>query len=86
MNGKRNSLQIFDSILTGLADGQLKKTHITYKANLDSRLATKYMKSLLKLGLVDKSSKDNSYFIITQKGRDFLKQYHGLIKMVDFAF
>ena len=82
-NGKRNSLEIFESILGGLEEGQLKKTHITYKANLDSRLASKYIQALLKFDMIAKSSKEPSYFIITPKGRYFLEQYHGLVKIVD---
>ena len=76
-------MEIFDSILRGLEEDQLKKTHITYKANLDSRLASKYIQALLKLDMIAKSIKDPSYFIITPKGRFFLEQYHGLVKMVD---
>jgi len=80
---KRGTLDIFENILTSLSAGQLKKTHLTYKANLDSRLASKYVQILEKLQLVTKSSKDPSYFIITEKGRDFLQQYYELIKFVN---
>jgi len=80
--GKRSALDIFEGILTNLSEGPLKKTHLTNKANLDSRLATKYIETLTKLGLVTKSNTDGSYFIITEKGRDFLEQYYGLIKFV----
>ncbi|HMK32536.1 MAG TPA: winged helix-turn-helix domain-containing protein [Nitrosopumilaceae archaeon] len=83
VGGKRSSLDIFENILTSLSEGQLKKTHLTYKANLDSRLASKYVQALEKLQLVTKSSKDPSYYIITEKGRDFLEQYYELIKFVN---
>ena len=83
VGGKRSSLDIFENILTSLSEGQLKKTHLTYKANLDSRLPSKYVQTLEKLQLVTKSSKDPSYFIITEKGRDFLEQYYELIKFVN---
>lgn len=80
---KRSALDIFDSILSSLSESELKKTHLTYKANLDSRLASKYMRALLHLDMIAKSSNDPSYYVITQKGRNFLEQYHGLIKTVD---
>jgi predicted transcriptional regulator len=83
IGGKRSALDIFENILTSLSEGQLKKTHLTYRANLDSRLASKYVQTLEKLQLVAKSSKDPSYFIITEKGRDFLEQYYELIKFVN---
>ena len=83
IGAKRGKLDIFENILTSLSEGQLKKTHLTYKANLDSRLASKYVQILEKLQLVTKSIKDPSYFIITEKGRDFLQQYYGLIKFVN---
>jgi len=83
VGGKRSSLDIFENILTSLSEGQLKKTHLTYKANLDSRLASKYVQAIEKLQLVAKSSKDPSYYIITEKGRDFLEQYYELIKFVN---
>ncbi|MGI0023433.1 MAG: winged helix-turn-helix domain-containing protein [Nitrososphaeraceae archaeon] len=83
MSSKRSPLDIFSSILLSLAESKLKKTHVTYKANLDSRLASKYLRALSQLEMISKSSEDPSYFIITQKGRDFLEQYNGLIKTID---
>jgi predicted transcriptional regulator len=83
-SGKRGALEILVSIVSLLAENKLKKTNLTYKANLDSRLASKYINSLVKFELVAKSSMDPSFYVITQKGRDFLKQYSGLIKMIEF--
>ena len=80
LSGKRSPLDIFASILLGLAESKLKKTHVTYKANLDSRLASKYLRALLQLEMISKPSEDSSYFIITKKGRHFLEQYCKLIK------
>jgi predicted transcriptional regulator len=83
-SGRRGALEIFVSILTSLSESPLKKTHLTYKANLDSRLASKYINSLVKLELVSKSTRDPYFYVITQTGRDFLKQYNGLIKKIEF--
>lgn len=82
-NGKRGALEIFDSILGSLSESQLKKTHVTYKANLDSRLTSKYLRVLLQLGMIAKSADEASYYVITQKGRNFLEQYRGLMKNID---
>lgn len=81
--GKRGLLEIVASILSSLAENPLKKTHITYKANLDSRSASKYMVLMERLELANRSKEDPSYFVITQKGREFLKHYQELIKIVD---
>lgn len=83
-SGRRGALEIFFSILTNLAESPLKKTHLTHKANLDSHLASKYINSLIKLRLVSKSTKDSSFYVITPKGRDFVKQYNELFKMIKF--
>jgi len=80
---KRSALDIFESILGSLSEFQLKKTHVTYKANLDSRLASKYLRALLQLSMIAKSTNDPSYYVITPKGRNFLEQYRGLLKTVE---
>jgi len=80
---KRGALKIFESILVNLSGDPLKKTRLTRKANLDSRLATKHIGTLVELGLVTKLTREGSYFIVTEKGQDFLEQYHELIKFVN---
>lgn len=81
--GKRGLLEIIASILSSLAENPLKKTHVTYKANLDSRSASKYMVLMERLELATRSKEDPSYFVITQKGHEFLGHYQELIKIVD---
>jgi len=81
--GKRGALKIFESILVNLSGDPLKKTYLTHRANLDSRLATKHIGTLVELGLVTKLAREGSYFIVTEKGQDFLEQYHELIKFVN---
>ena len=82
-SGRRSALEIFASILTSLMESPLKKTHLTYKANLDSRLASRYINSLIKLEFISKSSTDPSFYTITPTGRDFLKQYNELFKKIE---
>jgi len=79
---KRGVLEIIVSILNSLAEGPLRKTHVTYKARLDSRTTSKYIMLLLGLEMIAKSDDDPSYFTLTQKGRDFIEEYEGLIKIV----
>jgi len=83
LRAKRGALEIFESILSNLSKGPLKKTRLTHRANLDSRLAAKHIGTLVELGLVTKSTRKGSRFIITEKGRDFLVHYYELIKFVN---
>ena len=83
LRAKRGALEIFESILSNLSKVPLKKTRLTHRANLDSRLAAKHIGTLVELGLVTKSTRKGSRFIITEKGRDFLVQYYEVIKFVN---
>ena len=85
LRAKRGALEIFESILSNLSKGPLKKTRLTHGANLDSRLAAKHIGTLVELGLVTKLAREGSYFIVTEKGQDFLEQYHELIKFVNIT-
>ena len=83
LEGKLGALEIFESILVNLSGGPVRRTHLTHKANLDSRLATKHIGTLIELGLVTKLAREGSYFMATGKGRDFLEQYYELVKLVN---
>lgn len=69
-------------ILDALSQEMLRKTHITFRCNLDSRAVTKYVKTLRLLGFIQPSKKDPKYFEITTKGREFLKKYDDLISLL----
>ncbi|MEM3098921.1 MAG: winged helix-turn-helix domain-containing protein [Nitrososphaerales archaeon] len=77
---KRAVVDILGSILKALSEDPLKKTQLSYKANLDWRATDKYLKSLMKLELVAISDEDPSQFVITSKGRDFLKLYDDMME------
>ena len=65
---KRGPLEIIAQILDSLLENPLKKTHITFRCNLDSRAVTKYLKIMSESGLIEKAPKDPSYHKITQQG------------------
>lgn len=69
-------------ILDALSQEMLRKTHITFRCNLDSRAVTKYVKTLSLLGFIKENKKEPKYFEITEKGRDFLKKYDDLISLL----
>ena len=80
---KRGFLEIIAEILNSLADSQLRKTHITYRCNLDSRAVTKYLSIMLYVGLVEVSKVDPSFYCITQKGLKYRNQFHSFMSMME---
>ena len=61
----------------------LKKTHITFRCNLDSRAVTKYLLIMKAAGLVELSRKDPSLYRITEKGVNYRNQFNSFISLMD---
>ena len=80
---KRGFLEIIAEILESLMANPLKKTHITFRCNLDSRAVTKYLSVMTYVGLVEKSKKDSSYYVITQKGIEYRNQFHSFVSIME---
>ena len=56
--------------------GNIKPTHLMYKANLSHGQMKSYLAELIKNKLIEKDfSKKEKKIIITQKGRDFFIKY-----------
>ena len=81
-NFKRGILELMTEILDALNQEMLRKTHITFRCNLDSRAVTKYVKSLTQLGFIQENKDEPRYYEITQKGRSFLKKYDELMELL----
>lgn len=80
---KRGFLEIIAEILDNLMSNPLKKTHITFKCNLDSRAVTKYLLIMQAAGLVERSHKDTSLFRITEKGINYRNQFNSFVSLMD---
>jgi len=80
---KRGFLEITAEILDSLSGSPLKKTHITFKCNLDSRAVTKYLSIMLYVGLVDVSKKDSSFYTITEKGLKYRNQFQSFVSVME---
>ena len=80
---KRGFLEIIAEILNSLSGSPLKKTHITFKCNLDSRAVTKYLKIMLSVGLVEVSKKDSSFYTITEKGLKYRNQFQSFVSVME---
>jgi predicted transcriptional regulator len=56
---------------------QVKITHIIYKANLSNNSIKPYLDELLKNKMIEQITVDDKkFFIITQKGREFLQEFN----------
>ena len=64
-------------------ENPLKKTHITFRCNLDSRAVTKYLSVIMYVGLVERSTEDPSYYVITQKGISYTNQFRNFISIME---
>lgn len=73
---RRSDLDICADILVAAKRGA-KKTHIVYRANLNFKLVTKYLRRLIENGLLRPSTEKNVY-TTTDEGIDFLEQYRKL--------
>ena len=80
---KRGFLEIIAEILSGLKNNPSKKTNLNAQCNLDSRAITKYLDIMESLQLVIISSKDPSFYEVTQKGIDFSNHYEKLIDIIE---
>ena len=79
---KRGFLEIVGEILMNLSNAPLKKSHITYKCNLDARAVTKYINLMIALKLVESSTEIQEYKI-TSKGIRFLEKYEKLTRYLE---
>jgi len=80
---KRGFLEIIAEILESLMGSPMKKTHITFRCNLDSRAVTKYLSIMQYVRLVEKSKKDSSFYVISQKGIEYRNQFQSFMSVME---
>ncbi|VVB59641.1 Winged helix-turn-helix [uncultured archaeon] len=88
MNSRRTKVQIYLDILRAVrrANGRLRKTHIVYKANLTHTRVQPYLDFLLSKGfLIEEKNSSQTFYVITEKGLDFLAEA-GKLKEISDAF
>jgi len=84
MKARRTKMKIYIDILRSIQKdrGKLKKTHIVHKANLTHSRLENYMDFLLSEGFVKRDKKGREiFFILTDKGREFLGEINKLKKI-----
>ena len=77
---KRNRLEIISEMLA-LAENGSRKTNIMYRANLSYDLLVHYMSVLRGNELLE--TYDGTIFLLTRKGRRFLKEFRELTELQD---
>ena len=80
---KRGFLEIIAEILDNLMANPMKKTHITFRCNLDSRAVTKYLLIMQEVGLVERLTNVTSLYRITEKGVKYRNQFNSFVSMMD---
>ncbi|MBT4114722.1 hypothetical protein HOD83_01315 [Candidatus Woesearchaeota archaeon] len=84
---RRTRLDVLNDMLTAIqkAQGQIKPTHLMYKANLSHKLLSGYLADLISRDLVREIQKDKLHkqIEITEKGRDFLIQFRKIKEFQD---
>ncbi len=78
--GRRGFLEITAEILTQLEKSPTRKTLLSYRCKLDSRAVSKYLEIMEKIDMVGRSTQNENYFVITKKGKSYLKKYSSLIE------
>lgn len=83
---RRPKIQIFYDMLDVVQKngGESKPTHILYRANLSYKRFAKYLAILKEGGFIEEAKKGTStVYRITQKGSDFLREYHKIKQLSD---
>ena len=77
MARKRSRIDIITDVLTAIQEkgGEIKPTHLMYKANLSHPQLQSYLEELLEKELIGKIKKKNyTYLIITDRGCEFVEK------------
>ena len=86
MAERRNKFQIILDILSLLQrkGGKIKPTHILYGGNLSYNRLKKYLKELEDKGLIQQiHEKEKTFYIITDKGLNFLSEAKKIKQITD---
>jgi len=81
MGSRRNKLEIINDILRSIQEkgGRIKPTHLMYKSNLSHQRMKEYIDELKgKNMIMEEQEEDRHFFVLTDKGFEFLANYKKL--------
>jgi len=80
---KRGFLEILAGMMEALSEGPMARTHLVYATNLNFRRLPRYLEYLEKVGLLTRvTNKNGTAYLITEKGKLFLKRYDEMVSML----
>ncbi len=86
MKQKRERLELIHDILKAIQNhrGEMKPTHIMYKANLSPKMLNTYLDYLVKKGFIifSESEKGKTYRIL-DKGHNYIVKYGMISSFID---
>ena len=86
MSTKRDRLQVISDILRAISEknGQIRPTHILYKANLSHKMMDEYLTELIEKGFItEHRKKRGKTYSLTKKGFEYLKNYKMIVDFID---
>jgi predicted transcriptional regulator len=74
---KRTKLEIINDLLVAIQEkgGQIKPTHLMYRANLSNKLLHEYLDELSDKGMLERVTTSSTIIKITDKGYEFITQF-----------
>ena len=84
MAKKREKLEIIrDILLAAKEKGRIKPTRLLYSSNLSPQMFKEYTTLLLNKNFIEEIlDKKKKFFSITDKGRDFLREYRVIESLI----
>ena len=81
VRGRRSRMEIIAKILEACL-APARRTHIMYKSYIDFRCLNRYVSLLEGKGLIKVLGNDPTLYVITEKGREFLRKYQEVKKIL----
>jgi predicted transcriptional regulator len=86
MERKRSRIDIINDMLLSIQrkGGEIKPTHLMYKANLSHQQMKSYLEELVQKEFVQEVKKKNyTYLMITDKGHQFVEKFQQMKEFED---
>ncbi|ASJ01391.1 winged helix-turn-helix domain-containing protein [Thermococcus gorgonarius] len=81
---RRSKVEIIADIIRSTNGVGATKTQIVYRANLNFKLATKYLEHLLESGYIQEAERNGrKVFVSTEKGQAFLRKFFEIARDLD---
>ncbi|MFC1768688.1 winged helix-turn-helix domain-containing protein [Nanoarchaeota archaeon] len=86
MTQKRERIQVIYDILKVIQEknGNIKPTHIMYKANLSSQMLNEYVSDLIQRKLiVEVKTKSSKEYSLTELGHEYIQKYSSVAEFMN---